>query len=190
MNWPTKGPQSSREGLLFVVAATCTVFSIVAPMQFGRDDPSCWKRYPVSDREDVRRQIHTNQADLWMKRQICSPSTLASASTRLPRFLRGVNSCETLLCLVALATWAHWICVSRLVKRTRWMERNISTVCAAGLTLMLVAGWTTGDAARLFLQVLPVLADCGIILYTVMDCFETDANGGETIEGKMEMSTT
>jgi hypothetical protein len=98
----------------------------------------------------------------------CDPTHL-QVPAQLPQPLRAAVTCETLLCILSIAIFTHWLCISLLLRNARWRERyfSVSLLIVGGLTL--VSSRIIGDSAVLFLQVLPVISDIFVISFLCFD---------------------
>ncbi|RTE85190.1 hypothetical protein BHE90_000281 [Fusarium euwallaceae] len=139
-------PPLHQASILTTLALGSTITTNLLPSLFRKSSGTCWTKFPACD------------------------STSLQAPTRLPSFLRPAFTCETLLLILCMAMFIHWICISALFQTSRWRERYLPTALYAVALGLVPAIYAVDDSAVLMLQVLPTLSDICAVACLGLDC--------------------
>ncbi|KAH8686358.1 hypothetical protein BGZ61DRAFT_454367 [Ilyonectria robusta] len=127
-----------RHALLASFAACgCTVVLNTVPIYFnhGSTDQECGGKFPA-----------------------CDPQTLQPPS-RLPHVLQQYFTCHTLLFILALSTFIHWILIFNLFQQGRWKDSYLNVVLCTTMVCLIPAAFFAQDPATTFVQILPIITD-------------------------------
>lgn len=116
----------------------------------------------------IPRQFDVSPGQPCSKFPICDPRTLQPPIPLPPAFHR-FYTCETLLLVLTLSTFVHWLCVFDLFQQPRWSDRYLSATVYTTVVALIPAAFFVGDPVTVFLQILPAVTDVCLVFCVLLD---------------------
>lgn len=106
---------------------------------------------------------------------ICDPRTL-QPPIYLPLAFHRFYTCETLLLVLALSTFVHWLCVFDIFQQPRWSDRYLSATVYTTMVCLIPAAFLVVDPVTIVAQILPAITDVCLVFCVLLDILRVEGS--------------
>ncbi|KAH6988479.1 hypothetical protein EDB80DRAFT_730161 [Ilyonectria destructans] len=169
---------STRLALSRVVQALgATLLLAAIPQQFAVPPGQPCSKFPVctSIRFSEGRFYASLDDAKHISAQICDPRTL-QPPIYLPLAFHRFYTCETLLLVLALSTFVHWLCVFDIFQQPRWSDRYLSATVYTTMVCLIPAAFLVVDPVTIVAQILPAITDVCLVFCVLLDILRVEGS--------------